>query len=261
MRQRIRFYQQLGVLMRAGVPIRASLTRLKERIPAKEVAVLAEKLNAGERIGDAFAAARFSPFEFHLVTAGEQSGHLDTIFEHLSDFWSRELQMRQAMVRPLYYPLVILHLAIIVWSVVDYVTTGSMPGVVTNFIMRMAVFYAAGIVIYTFVRASWSSESFRRFWLWVPFIGGALRTAYAYRWITALKLEFIAGITLSRAIGDAWRASGYHRQRRARRGRRGGDAGGHESFDAGNRVEAVAARLDRFYRDGRNLRRVGNDVH
>ena len=195
--------------MRAGVPIRANLTRLKERVSTREVRVLAEKLNAGERIGDAFAAARFSAFECHLVTAGEQSGHLDTIFEHLSEFWSRELQMREALIRPLYYPLVILHLAMIVWAIVDFVAGAPTPVVITHFILRMAFLYAAGIVIYLLVRASWSSESMRRFWVYVPFIGGALRTTYAYRWITALKLEFVAGITLSRAIGDAWRASGY----------------------------------------------------
>jgi len=195
--------------MRAGVPIRASLTRLKERISTREVTALAEKLNEGERIGDAFAAARFTPFECNLVTAGEQSGHLDTIFEHLAEFWSRELQMRQAMIRPLYYPLVILHLAIIVWAIVDFVTAGSMPVAVAHFILRMAVFYAAAIVIYLLVSATWSSEALRRYWLYVPFIGRALKTGYAYRWITALKLEFVAGITISRAIGDAWRASGY----------------------------------------------------
>jgi type II secretory pathway component PulF len=49
----------------------------------------------------------------------------------------------------------------------------------------------------------------RGFWLRVPFIGNSLRTAYAYRWITVLKLEFSAGVSLSRAVGDAWRASGY----------------------------------------------------
>jgi type II secretory pathway component PulF len=49
----------------------------------------------------------------------------------------------------------------------------------------------------------------RGFWLWLPIIGNSIKTAYAYRWISALKLEFTAGISLSRAVGDAWRASGY----------------------------------------------------
>jgi hypothetical protein len=66
-----------------------------------------------------------------------------------------------------------------------------------------------GFIVYTVVRVSWSSPLMRRFWLRVPFIGSSLKTAYAYRWITALKLEFSAGVSLSRAVGDAWRASGY----------------------------------------------------
>jgi type II secretory pathway component PulF len=77
------------------------------------VAVLSEKVNAGERIGEAFAAAGFSPFECHLVTAGERSAQLDTVFQHLSEFWARELEMRQALIRPLYYPLVVLHLVVV----------------------------------------------------------------------------------------------------------------------------------------------------
>jgi type IV pilus assembly protein PilC len=210
LRQRIRFYQQLAVLVRAGVPIRASLVRLKERIAGKEVAVLSEKIDAGERLGDAFTAAGFSPFECHLVTAGERSAQLDTIFEHLSEYWERELKMRQALPRALYYPVAVLHLAVVVAAVVELATTStSWPEVLVHFIMRMAALYFVGFVVYTLVRVSWSSPIMRRFWLRVPFIGSSLKTVYAYRWITVLKLEFSAGVSLYRAVGDAWRASGY----------------------------------------------------
>jgi type II secretory pathway component PulF len=208
LRQRIRFYQQLAVLVRAGVPIRGSFQRLKERIPGNEIAILSEKLNAGERVGDAFAAAGFSPFECHLVTAGERSAQLDTIFQHLSEFWARELEMRQALPRPLYYPVVVLHLIVLMLSLVEFVET-PWPVVLVHFIERMALLYASGFIVYTVVRVSWSSPVMRRFWLRVPFVGSSLRTAYAYRWITVLKLEFSAGISLYRAVGDAWRASGY----------------------------------------------------
>lgn len=208
LRHRIRFYQQLAVLVRAGVPIRGSLVRLQERMTDREVRVLSEKVNAGERIGEAFTAAGFSPFECHLVSAGEKSAQLDTVFEHLSEFWKRELEMRQALIRPLYYPLVVLHLAILVGAVVEATTT-SWPVAAAHFIMWMAFLYVAGFVIYTLVSVSWSSPIMRRVWLSVPIIGSSLKAAYAYRWITALRLEFSAGISLSRAVGDAWRASGY----------------------------------------------------
>jgi len=210
LRQRIRFYQQLAVLVRAGVPIRASLVRLKERISGREVAVLSEKINAGEKIGEAFATAGFSPFECHLVAAGERSAQLDTIFQHLSEFWARELEMRQALVRPLVYPFVVLHLAVVVWAVVEIaIASTPWPVVLVHTILRLALLYTFVFVVFTLVRAFWSSESMRRIWLRVPFIGSSLKTAYAYRWITALRLEFSAGVSLYRAVGDAWRASGY----------------------------------------------------
>jgi type II secretory pathway component PulF len=210
LRQRIRFYQQLAVLVRAGVPIRTNLQRLKERIAGNEVAILSDKVNAGERIGEAFAAAGFSPFECHLVTAGERSAQLDTVFQHLSEFWDRELKMRQALMSPLFYPLVVLHLAVVVGAVVELATTTtSWPVVLVHFLARMGLLYVVGFIVYLVVRASWSSPLMRRFWLRVPIIGNSLKTTYAYRWITALRLEFSAGVSLYRAVGDAWRASGY----------------------------------------------------
>jgi type IV pilus assembly protein PilC len=208
LRHRIRFYQQLAMLVRAGVPIRGSLERLKERMSVTELKVLSEKVNAGERIGDAFEAAKFLPFETHLVAAGEKSAQLDTIFAHLSDFWARELAMRQALIRPLYYPIVILHLVVILSCGIELVTL-SWPVVLSHFLWTMAAFYFLGFGLYFIVRASWASESMRRIWFYVPLVGGSLAATYAYRWITTLKLEFTAGVSLYRAVGDAWRASGY----------------------------------------------------
>ena len=208
MRQRIRFYQQLALLVRAGVPIRGSLERLKEKMSVAELKVLSEKVTAGERLGAAFEAARFEPFESHLVDAGEKSAQLDTIFTHLSDFWARELAMRQALVRPLYYPIVILHIVVFMSCGIELVSL-DWPVVLRHLIVTMVGFYALGAVIFFLVRASWQSESMRRIWFYVPLVGGSLKTAYDYRWITTLRLEFSAGVSLYRAVGDAWRASGY----------------------------------------------------
>jgi type II secretory pathway component PulF len=208
LRHRIRFYQQLAMLMRAGLPIRAGLERLKDRISDREVAALSAKVNAGERLDDAFAAAGFAPFEVHLISAGEKSAQLDTIFTHLSDYWARELSMRQALVRPLYYPIVILHLVVLMTAGVSLVTQ-PWPEVLAHFLLTLAGFYLGGFLIYLAARLSWQSESARRFWYFVPLVGGSLKATYAYRWITTMRMEFTAGVSLYRAVGDAWRSSGY----------------------------------------------------
>ena len=213
------------------------------------MAVLIEKVNAGDRLGEAFLAARFSPFECHLVVAGEKSAQLDTVFEHLSEFWKREQEMRQALVRSLIYPLIVLHLAIVVGALIE-TATANWQIALTHFVMQMATLYAFGFVIYTLVRVSWSSEIMRRFWLAIPLIGGALKSAYAYRWISAMKLEFNAGITLSRAVGDAWARIRLPRLRETGRGRRTRHARGGGAVEAHAPLETTATRLGRFYRDG-----------
>jgi type IV pilus assembly protein PilC len=208
LRRRIRFFQQLAVLVRAGLPIRASIERLRERLGGRELVVLAQQLNSGERLAPAFTAAGFFPFETNLVAAGERSGQLETILDHIAQFWKRELEFRQALVTPLVYPIVVLHFAIILSSGIDLLT-GGWPAAVAGFFTRIVIFYACMVAIFLFAKATWSSPAMKSFWLRLPIIGSALRTAFAYRWITTLRLEFGAGISLYRAVGDAWRASGF----------------------------------------------------
>jgi type IV pilus assembly protein PilC len=213
LRQRVRFYQQLAVLTRAGLPMRTGLQRLRERISSREIEVLTEKISQGEPVGDAFTAAGFSPFECHLVAAGERSAQLDSVFTHLGEFWERQRQMFRTLVRQLYYPGIVLVIALLLNAVIDLVFV-SQAAAVIHLIEAFACYGAAGFVIYTLVRVSWNSEAMQRFWLALPIIGRALSTAFAYRWITALKLEHGAGVPMPDAVADAWRASGYASGRR-----------------------------------------------
>lgn len=208
LRHRIRFYQQLAVLARAGVPLRSSLERLKGRLSGREIGILGQKINAGEPVGDAFIAAGFSPFECHLVAAGERSARLESVYQHLADFWSRQLDMIGALTRQLYYPFIVLNLAVLLGDIIDS-ASGSWSLLIVHIVVSFAWLYGIGFILYTILCASWQSEAAQRFWLCLPIIGRTLSTAYAYRWITALRLEYGAGVPLPNAAADAWRASGY----------------------------------------------------
>ncbi len=207
LRHRIRFYQQLAVLARAGVPLRSSLQRLESRLSGGEIGVLSREITAGQPIGEAFTTAGFSPFECHLVAAGERSAQLEIVFERLAEFWTRELHLFQSLTRALYYPIVIIHLSILVGGLLQ-LSSGT-TAVVVYLVKNFAFLYAGGFALYVLIRVSWRSEAAQRVWLLVPIIGHALSTAYAYRWITALRLEYSAGVPIPDAVADAWLASGY----------------------------------------------------
>jgi general secretion pathway protein F len=241
LRQRIRFYQQLAVLTRAGVPVRTALQRLRERISGHEMTVLSEKISLGQPLGDALAAAGFSPFESNLVTAGERSAQLDVVLQHLSEFWARQRQMYQALTSQLYYPLIILLLSIGVGALIEFVVS-SWYAALIHFIESVAIYGVLGFALYTLVRVSWRSDAAQRFWLGVPIIGKTLSTSYAYRWITALKLEHSAGIPMPDAVADAWRASGFAgRDQLARQG--------HDALREGRELSSLVQQWKSLPRD------------
>ena len=208
LRARIRFYQQLAVLTRAGLPIRSSIERLRDRLGSRQLAVLAQKLAEGGRLPEAFAGAGFPPFETHLVAAGEKSAHLDTICDRIAQFWQRELEFRQALITPLIYPIVVLHLAVLLSSAAVLISQ-PWPAAVEALIINLGILEGSLLTAYAVARATWTNPAMKTFWLRLPIIGFALRSAFAYRWITVLRIEFGAGVSLYRAVGDAWRSSGF----------------------------------------------------
>jgi type II secretory pathway component PulF len=208
LRRRIRFYQQLAVLTRAGIPLRTGLERLRAKMSDSELEILSERISLGQSLGDAFIAAGFSSFESHLVTAGERSAQLEIVLQHLAEYWLRQRQMVQALTRPLSYPLLILILSLLTGAFVDFMFSSwnvAIYHLVENVVIYVSVFTA----IYFVVRATWNSDAAQQFWLYVPLIGRTLAASYAYRWITALKLEHSAGIPMPDAVHDAWLASGF----------------------------------------------------
>ena len=208
LRQRIRFFQQMAVLTRAGLPIRANLERLRDRLGGADLVLLSKKIAEGERLADAFTAARFLPFEVSLLAAGERSGQLETICDHIAQFWQRELEFRQALVAPLIYPIVVLHFSVILSSGIVLLTQ-QWPAAVAALIINLLIVDGSLLGLYILARVTWSNPAMKSIWLRIPIIGSALRAAFAYRWITSLRIEFSAGISLYRAVGDAWRSSGF----------------------------------------------------
>jgi len=198
----------MAVLTRAGLPIRSSIERLRDRLGGNQLAVLAKKLAEGDRLAESFAAAGFPPFETNLVAAGERSGHLDTICDRIAQFWQRDLEFRQALLAPLIYPIVVLHFAVLLGSA-SVLLTQNWVAMVHALVINFVILEGSLLSVYAVARATWTHPAMRTFWLSLPIIGSALRAAFAYRWITALRIEFSSGVSLYRAVGDAWRASGF----------------------------------------------------
>jgi general secretion pathway protein F len=107
------FTRQLATLVRAGLPLEESLLAVSQQTekPRIQSIVLGvrSRVMEGHTLADGFADfPRVFPEIYRAtVSAGEQSGHLDTILERLADYTESREQMRQKVLGALMYPIVL----------------------------------------------------------------------------------------------------------------------------------------------------------
>jgi type II secretory pathway component PulF len=125
-KQKHLFYTELTKLLGAGFGIRqAAEVMLDTRLPAVQAEHLRAMtcgLDQGKSIAEAFSAG-LSPMEAALLSAGERGGKLADGFRHLADYFGLLATVRAEALRRLIYPLVLIHLGVVVW-----VVTGTMRG-------------------------------------------------------------------------------------------------------------------------------------
>jgi general secretion pathway protein F/type IV pilus assembly protein PilC len=109
-----RAYQQMGDLLRAGVPLLKALRLLGrgKSSPALAAAMndVADRVAEGERLADALERHPriFPTIQVAMVRAGERGGFLEDVFGRLGTFLERQADVRAKVVGNLIYPVVLL---------------------------------------------------------------------------------------------------------------------------------------------------------
>ena len=155
--------RQLATLVHAGLPLEESLQAVAEqtekpRIKSIILGVRA-KVMEGHTLADGLSdfPAVFPDIYRATVSAGEQSGHLDTVLERLADYTESREQLRNRTLGALLYPLVLFVVCLlIVFMLLTYVV----PKIVTQFEHSKAQ-----LPMLTRVLIAWSD--FMREWGWL----------------------------------------------------------------------------------------------
>jgi general secretion pathway protein F len=128
--------RQLATLVRAGLPLEESLLAVsqqteKPRIQSIVIGVRARVME-GHTLADGLAEfPRVFPEIYRAtVSAGEQSGHLDTILERLADYTENREVIRQKILGAMLYPIV---LTIMCFGIVSGLLVYVVPKVVDVF--------------------------------------------------------------------------------------------------------------------------------
>lgn len=121
-RDRVQFYRQFRLMLRAGYTIHDALTTCAAL--ARRAALSASLRRCAQRIEDgaalsaAFAAEprHFPKLAVKLIEAGETSGELDRVFERLAQDTERRMELRRQVIAALVYPAIVILAAIVVVS-------------------------------------------------------------------------------------------------------------------------------------------------
>ncbi len=113
-RDLVRFSRDLAALLRAGLPLVQSLSRLRTRETRKRwrnvLAGIQSVLEEGSTFSDALAhyPGLFEPMYVNLVRAGEEGGTVAETLQRLADLSERREELRSKVSLALVYPLIML---------------------------------------------------------------------------------------------------------------------------------------------------------
>ena len=114
--------RQLSTLLRSGLPLETTLQTVakqsKKRHIERVLLAVRARVREGHSLSSGFAEfpSVFPELYHRTISAGEESGHLDSVLERLADYTEKRQQMQQKTVLALFYPalLTLLSIAIVV---------------------------------------------------------------------------------------------------------------------------------------------------
>jgi general secretion pathway protein F len=224
--------RQLGVLLKAGVPLAEALGALVEQMERpsmkRVIADVRTQVNEGAALGDAMArhGGIFEDLYVNMIRAGEAAGNLDAILFRLADFLDAQNRLRSKITSAMFYPIVMAVIGIglvglLMVSVVPKVTeiykeSGKADALPwnTQLMISLASFFgswwgAAFILVVVpcvFVMFRWwkktpkGTATMDRIALKFPVLGPLARKVAITRFTKTLATMLSAGVPLLRAL-------------------------------------------------------------
>ena len=130
------FSRQMGVFMKAGIPIMEALEVIQEETTDKLLRKILMEMIEDLKAGDTFAAAAaahpeaFPNFYIGILQSAELTGNLDSVLDQLADYIERDMEARSTLTSALIYPGVVACMSV---GVVVVLATFVMPRFVVFF--------------------------------------------------------------------------------------------------------------------------------
>jgi general secretion pathway protein F len=197
--------RQLSTLVRSALPLEEALQAVSEqtekpRIKSIMLGVRA-KVMEGHSLADGLAdfPSVFPEIYQATISAGEQSGHLDTVLERLADYTESREQLRSRTLNAMLYPVLLFFVcASIVFLLLGFVV----PKIVKQF-------QTSKVELPMLTKGLIAMSDFTRDWGWLVIIAGGLAFYMFRRWLRdpAARRRYHALLLRLPLVGKVVRAS------------------------------------------------------
>lgn len=225
--QRISFFHQLGLLMKAGFPLYEALVALQdqyEKEPIQELLLsLSDQIHAGSNLADALSGYPdiFDSSMLAMVRAGERGATLPDVLERVSKVMGAQLRLKKQLITAMIYPallatvsfLILLLMLLLVVPALEPLFEGSTPSSMLTVIvfavsrgLRTYGWIILGLVVGISVLVSpmfkrWQREGyFQTFALKVPIVGNLILRSRLARFGFVMHALLESGVPLVEAL-------------------------------------------------------------
>lgn len=217
LQQKEQFFHEVASGLTAGQPVREVFERGSKRRTRSRRAVyrsLLEHLGAGDgSAGDAFSALpdTFDSLDVSLIRAGESGGRLDGICKSLAEYYGLLHKARTGILNRLWYPIVLIHLAILLLSA-PTIFSESVNAFLWEIGIAFAVVYGAAALLILgtrlVLRGLRNTPGTEQAVRWIPLVGGLRESLVATRFSMVLSMMVQAGAGVMAAFDRAGAACG-----------------------------------------------------
>jgi len=222
------FSRQLGVFVKAGIPILDPLEIIEgettNKLFKKVLADMVESLAAGDTFALAAEAhpEAFPPYYVGMLSSAELSGNLDTVLSQLSDYMERDADARSKVTAAMIYPSIVLGMSLVTVVVLGVFVMprfktffqslhASLPlptrmlisatnFVEANWYIIFAVIFAIVLVIAITFRSKQGRAHIDSFVLQIPVIGDLIQHVMVERICRVMASMLQAGVALPEAM-------------------------------------------------------------
>ena len=223
--------RQIATLLEANTSIIDALKITANQIYNKDLITilysLREDVIQGKRLGQSMMKypGVFNNTYSSLVTAGDSSGNLDTIFNKLADYLEESASIRQKVISALTYPFILIGFSIIViisllvfvlpQVIYQFIKAGAELPLITKLLLGLsnnifiilfvilAIYIGLALLYKKFISEENNHISAHKQFLKIPLIGNFILTSEIERFSSTMALIMESGTNLDTALDES----------------------------------------------------------